>query len=717
MTSAPEDEDDAPAPILTRSAVWAALIVIAVIVAFGTAIDGGLVWDDTTMVGAAAALRSPWAAFSRDFFALGARAGEGAGASYFRPLVTLSFALDVRLFSAAPQFGLHLGNLIWHAIASVLVGTTLLRWTRASSAQARIACWLAALFWAVVPAKAENVAWISGRGDVMGLALLLAGLALRRRLAGSAARAAVIGAATAVALLCKESFVVAPVLAAIELACERDDEDRRARVLRVLRAPETLVSTFVVVAYLAVRRAYLPIHGGGEAMFAGLSIADRVTLVIETLGHVAQSLVLCFEAHLLRGPIGFRGPFRLQRDESGMAMVGTVFVIALATAAWRLPRLRPAALLFAAALLPVVNVVPSGLESRFSDRFLYVPSLGIALGMATVVASLPAGTFRALALGLATGSVGLMLLSSQRSMNFRSSRTLWEHERRHGQRAPTVLHNAAMAALRERRFQDARDRLIETADRYGALGFAESYPYEVAAVEAQVRATGEADRASFDAYRKLLEALASGQPGIVHLPLASGRSIHLPTETPSAKLYATQHAREIRMALLVLDARRGDEQASAAARGEVEACPRCRNVLREAARVDLALAHPDLAMGWLARLGPDEDAERDGLAESAEVQAAVLRSPSEIAKARALFLGEAYAPACEQGVAAIAEGESPRARTTVALACKLAGNGAAWEKARRGLDPEVERDIASFGNGYRTDPAQRIELFKPRAPR
>jgi hypothetical protein len=708
-------------PLLGRPALWAALLAIAIIVAFGPAIEGELVWDDATMVGAAVALRSPLDAFSRDFFALGASAAGGAGASYFRPLVTLSFALDVKLFSSAPHFGLHLANLVWHVVASVLVAGALARWTRGSSLQGKAACWLAAGLWAVLPAKAENVAWISGRGDVMALALLLAGLSLRAREVRGAGRAAVrvalVAAATLLALLCKESLVVAPLLVAIEVDAEREREAGRARVLRAVRAPETLASAIVVLLYLAARHAYLPLHGGGEAMFAGLSAGDRVALSIETIGHAAQALLLCFEAHLLRGPIGFSAPFVLERD-GGAEIFGAAFLLALVAIAWRAPRLRPAALLLAGALLPVANIVPSGLESRFSDRFLYVPSLGVALGAAALLADASEKPFRAAALGVATFTIGLMLVASRRSTDFRSSTTLWEHERRHGQRAPTVLHNAATAALRGRRYEDARDRLVETAQRYGELGFDEGYPYLARAVEAQIRATGEGDPSSYAAYRKLLLAWLAGAPPAVRVPFTNGHALTIPITTPAARAYASGHAREIRLALALLDARSGDARAEAVADAEVSACPRCRGVLRAAARVELALARPDRALPLLARLGPDEDAASDALDRVAKVQVELRKRGDEASLARALFVGEAYTAACRVGLRALGEDRdaaASAARETIAVACLLAGDAASWRKAKVGLVEKMTSHYETFGvSMFRHEPAKRLALAEGR---
>ena len=64
----------------------------------------------------------------------------------------------------------------------MLVLGALKRWSGATTERAKAACLLAAVAWAVLPRKAGSVAWISGRGDAMGLALLLAALAIRARI-------------------------------------------------------------------------------------------------------------------------------------------------------------------------------------------------------------------------------------------------------------------------------------------------------------------------------------------------------------------------------------------------------------------------------------------------------------------------------------------------------------------------------------------------------
>src|SRR6185503_335810 len=108
-------------PLHERTWFLGLILVLATLVAFGSALDGELVWDDPAVLGVAVRLRSLGDAFARDLFGLGAAAQAGAGPSYWRPLVTLSYALEIHLFPRAPEFGLHLGNLAWHALAAVLV--------------------------------------------------------------------------------------------------------------------------------------------------------------------------------------------------------------------------------------------------------------------------------------------------------------------------------------------------------------------------------------------------------------------------------------------------------------------------------------------------------------------------------------------------------------------------------------------------------------------
>jgi hypothetical protein len=528
-------EGDSAGPIYERAIVRGLVLTIAVLVAFGAALDGELVWDDPAVVGVAARLSSPLGAFSTDLFGLG-----GEGASYFRPLVTFAYAVDLRFFPGAPEIGLHLSNLLWHALTTWLVWRALERWTRASTPRGRLACWLVALVWAVLPAKAENVAWISGRADPMGLGLLLAALELRRRFAHPFARAATAAAGVLFALLCKESFVVAPALVALDVHGEGTP------IGRAMRSPDALVCWAMSAAYLVVRALVLPLHGGGTAMFAGLSPTDRLLLALETIGHALRALVLAHESHVLRGPIGFRAPFVL-RSEPWMAILGAAGFLAIAVTSVRSRRYRAPLLALLVLLLPIANLVPSGLESRMNDRFLYVPSVATAVALALLLERVPPHRFRVAATSLGAAGAILLALSIRRSALFASSDTLWSWERLHGDRAASVLENAARADERAGRLTEARDGYLETAARYEELGFAEGFPFVMRALHAEWKGPSASDPVFGAAYRQLLDALLESKPAPITIPLHGRAPITLTTGAIQARAFA-QERREILIA-------------------------------------------------------------------------------------------------------------------------------------------------------------------------
>ena len=89
----------------------------------------------------------------------------------FRPLTTLSFAIEHRLGGAAAVF--HASSLIWY------LGLVLAAWTFARRCIGPAAAWLAIAMFAVMPLHVENVSSIVGRADTQGvLAGLLCLLAL-----------------------------------------------------------------------------------------------------------------------------------------------------------------------------------------------------------------------------------------------------------------------------------------------------------------------------------------------------------------------------------------------------------------------------------------------------------------------------------------------------------------------------------------------------------
>ncbi len=367
----------------------ALVVVIAVLVPYVEALGGTLVWDDRLLI-----LDAPMVEHGgrlSEFFARPLWAGEGAqpvSASYYRPLVTLSLAVDHRLHGTNAG-GLHLTNVALHLGAAL----ALLWLLRRSGIGAVTATGLAAGF-ALLPRLAEAAAWISGRADLFAglfsiLALAVWGAGPARRVA---AAVLVLGG-----LLSKESALAAPLaLGVAEWVAERG-VPLRAR-LRLL-VPRLAPLAAAVVCYLGLRLAVVGVHDEGTRLGALL----RLRVVLEALGTYAWMLLDPFQPRAVIGRIG------------AVSVLGTVMgLVVLAALAVGLARLwsrigRTEALglsLAGFALLPVLHVIPIPLRTLAADRFLYLPAAGLALSLAPGVERL----FRARRLARGLGVALLVAL-------------------------------------------------------------------------------------------------------------------------------------------------------------------------------------------------------------------------------------------------------------------------------------------------------------------
>jgi len=79
----------------------------------------------------------------------------------YRPIVTLSFAIDYSIWKLNP-FGYHLSNNILHLICGFLVFIFFYQWSGF-----RIISVIASILFIIHPAQVEAVSWISGRGNML----------------------------------------------------------------------------------------------------------------------------------------------------------------------------------------------------------------------------------------------------------------------------------------------------------------------------------------------------------------------------------------------------------------------------------------------------------------------------------------------------------------------------------------------------------------------
>jgi tetratricopeptide (TPR) repeat protein len=373
------EKNDAQTPPL-RTGLLLILALLAIGGAYVSTLSSPFMWDDRQLIleeiidGNA----TPGDAFMHPFW----RSTEtGIGyRGFFRPLTTLSFVVDAQL-GGGNSTVFHLTNILLH-LGVVLLGFVLARRLGAR----RLPALLAVLCFGLAPRLTEDVAWISGRTDVLAALFGLGALccypfrllpAPRHVLPRICSSATLLG----LGLLAKEVALAFLVVVALdEIIYRRRHSDAGAI------APRALPFVAVIAIYLGLRFHVLgsvlstdaEYAYGGSRWLAGLEALGRYgTMLLNFMGSATQ--------------IGFL-PSRVWSLVALGAGVGVAIVLWTLSSAKRissskLPSPGGATLLgwlAIAALVPVLHVVPLPANVVAADRFLYVPLLGLSLVTAIV---------------------------------------------------------------------------------------------------------------------------------------------------------------------------------------------------------------------------------------------------------------------------------------------------------------------------------------------
>jgi protein O-mannosyl-transferase len=352
-----------------RAALVLAAVLLIVAAVYSPVVAGGFVWDDQMI--AARGQRVEQIRGISDYFGQSFWADYAPSErqdSFYRPIVTLSFALDARVHFGNPA-GFHLTNLLLH------LGVVGLLFARLRSFGVRtVSSGVLSLLFGLVPRLAESVAWISGRTDL--LAMLFSLLALQLAVPPSpsrqlrAWREVGLAACLLAALFSKEIAAVGVVALAIHAWSL---PTRRARLTRSGLLAACALS-YAVLRYRALA------HLEPAAPFPGTAL-DRVTVVLEAVARYAYMTLWPFQP---QSQIGL-----LAQPQTRWAIAGAVVLLGGAIVAWR--RARPRVLVSAQGVhllltvLPVLLVLhlwPLPINVVAADRYLYVPLLGLVLSAA-----------------------------------------------------------------------------------------------------------------------------------------------------------------------------------------------------------------------------------------------------------------------------------------------------------------------------------------------
>src|SRR5262249_47618250 len=152
--------------------------------------------------------------------------------SYYRPLFNVLFTMNYAIFGTK-AWGWHLVNVLIHSAVTYLVFVVV----RELTGWPWVALFTAGLF-AVHPAHAESISWVSGITDPLMAMFVLPAFLLYLRFSRTGKRRYVLMSLTLYfgGLLCKETAVMLPIIIAWwELANRDDSASFNSRLVSVLK--------------------------------------------------------------------------------------------------------------------------------------------------------------------------------------------------------------------------------------------------------------------------------------------------------------------------------------------------------------------------------------------------------------------------------------------------------------------------------------------------
>jgi protein O-mannosyl-transferase len=293
---------------------------------------------------------------------------------YYRPLFSALFTINYALFGTGSAFGWHLVNVLIHALVTLLVFMVCKEFTQSG----RLALVTASLF-AVHPAHAESVAWISGVTDpLMSLFLLPAFyFYLRYRKSDKPYFIALMLLFFLLALFSKETAVALPlVIAYCELFHFNESVPFKQRIARL--AIFAALFVIPVVIYLLVRYQAFGAFVASDELRYPLS-ASLQTIPIATAKYL----------WLLSVPVGYSyqhyTPF--VTSVASLRFLAPLLMLVILIGAVVLSKsrlLKFSGVWFLALLAPALaGLISFDPPYIVQERYLYLPLMGFCLALAS----------------------------------------------------------------------------------------------------------------------------------------------------------------------------------------------------------------------------------------------------------------------------------------------------------------------------------------------
>jgi protein O-mannosyl-transferase len=333
-------------------------------------------------------------------------------AANWHPITTLSHMLDCQLFGANP-YRHHVSSVVIHTLAVIALFFAL------NSLTGKIwrSAFVAAVF-AIHPLRAESVAWIAERKDVLsGLFFALTLLAwsnyTRRK---SVVRYLIALFAAALGLLSKPMLVTIPfVLLLIDYWPLNRFQNEKIISLVWEKIPFALFAAASAVATVLAQ------HGQIDTF--GFSLPLRFENAIVSYAIYLRQLIWPVDLAVLYPYPEKFFPFLI------IAGCAALLIALSAIAISRFPFLFTGWFWFVGMLVPVIGIVQVGRQGH-ADRYTYLPLIGITIAIVWLVAELTARWRFRKRIGVLASAVVIIALSAcayHQTAFWRNADSLWPH--------------------------------------------------------------------------------------------------------------------------------------------------------------------------------------------------------------------------------------------------------------------------------------------------
>ncbi|TLN23964.1 hypothetical protein FDZ71_02315 [bacterium] len=340
-----------------------AILAGAVLFTYWGAFGGDFVWDDIAFIAANGFLDDP--ANLTKILASGDTVGLGEGVHnpYYRPVTTLTFALEKLLWDIDPT-GYHVTNVLLHLLVCFLIFAAARKMMGSPQAL------LAALIFAVHPANSEPVVYISARADLICALFMTAAFYfhLKSEEKDKSLNFILSMAAFTLALFSKIVAGVFPLIILWRLYSLGRPKGEVALKFAHYAA--------VAAVFLIIRSLVLPVESWGQS-----PLETRVATSATTLATYLRHALLPFDLKVF-----YDFPIRTTLADP-VVISSWALVIAVIASAFLLRKKMPAVSLgiiwFFAGLLPVCGLAMILSPTVIADRYLYIPLIGVSMALSS----------------------------------------------------------------------------------------------------------------------------------------------------------------------------------------------------------------------------------------------------------------------------------------------------------------------------------------------